>query len=434
MTRSNHIAVGILGRRELFVLIGAGLLVAACGTSNPPITAVADEASSAPSTIVASAATTASPTAPTHPLESSATSAPTGSVVTGTSSTPATTSTLPTEHNSSAPSTAATSSNVVVGGAHVPASEAISASDAARIAAEVNGRWLGSWRDSAGGSGTGDVAIALDPRTRTARATVAFTGPLLGSAIATQTYQVDLMSFVLASDSYAVTSPQFGRLTIVPGGATSASASATRIPDHPEIAGIDIRAARTAQRVDVSYTIRHVDGRTVTGTMAWGNGRRVAAAALPSAGTAPNPVDVQTGAFAADLLTAKALTTIFGTPFPAPTSNGGRLGYQAGIDTSNAASSTSALELDYTIYVGHSPAATAAFWRNQLQSFPAIAGTWRAAFWYDEIATLYVFATDTRALIVHLVPLGSSAGPSPAEQERLCKAVATQLVAELKSA
>lgn len=324
-------------------------------------------------------------------------------------------------------------STALVGGTHVPAGDALSAADAARLATEVNGRWLGSWHDTAGGDGTGEVSIALDPRARTVKATISFAGPLLGSMVASQTYQIDLLSFTLAADSYQVTSPQFGKLTIVPGGATSATATATAIPAHPEIAGIDIRASRTGPRVDISYTIRGVDGAVVNGTMAWGNGTRASAAPLPTPGAAPSPTDVQSGTYAAGLLTAKALTSIFGTTFPAPSANGGRLSYQEGIDTSNARSTGAELDLEYTVYVGHSAAATTAFWRSQLRSQPAVDGPWRAAFWYDEIATLYVYATDTRALTVTVVPLAATGGPSAAMREKLCKAVANQLVAAFKS-
>ena len=101
----------------------------------------------------------------------------------------------------------------------------------------------------------------------------------------------------------------------MPGSAISAGATAKSVPGHPEeISTIDINSARTAQRVDVNYTVHHVDGHAVQGTMAWArNGAPATPAALPRAGTPPNPVDIQSGAYAASLLTGPELSAIFGS-------------------------------------------------------------------------------------------------------------------------
>ena len=151
--------------------------------------------------------------------------------------------------------------------------------DAQRVAQLANGHWQGRWLDSAGHSGTNDVTISIDSTKRTARAELSFTGPLLGSAIASQVYEVDLLSFVLTADNWDVISPQFGKVTIVPGGADSASATATMIPGHTDIASIDVSASRLSQRIDLNYTIAYVDGHTVKGRMAWATSGRADAKA-----------------------------------------------------------------------------------------------------------------------------------------------------------
>ena len=78
---------------------------------------------------------------------------------------------------------------------------AMSVSDAQREAMVANGTWRGGWHDTAGNSGTSDVTIAINGTARTAQASVAFAGPLLGTAVPAQAYDVDLRSFVLLADN-----------------------------------------------------------------------------------------------------------------------------------------------------------------------------------------------------------------------------------------
>ena len=316
------------------------------------------------------------------------------------------------------------------------ASQQASTSDARRWATLSNGRWRGGWHDSTGAAGSSDVIVSLNPIDRTARASVAFTGDLLGSPVRTETYEIDLLSFMLGADSYDVESPQFGKLNIVPGGATSASVTAQSVPGHADISRVDGNGSRIAQRVDVNYTITYVDGHTVKGTMAWTrSGAPAKPAALPTAGAPPNPVDVQSGTYAAALLTGPELTAVFGSPFPAPHPNGGRLLYANGIDTSDASAAADDYNVAYTVYLGDTAAATSAFWAQQGSSGQAnIPGAWKGAFWLSETNTLYVYATDTRVLTVVVTATNSNTAPTAAEMsmwQQFAEAIAAKVVAAL---
>jgi hypothetical protein len=325
---------------------------------------------------------------------------------------------------------------VQIGGTHVPASEQISTSDARRLAARSNGHWQGGWHDSTGKAGTSDLVISLDASSRKARASLAFGGDLLGSQVSDATYEIDLLSFIIGADSYDIKSPQFGNFNIVPGGANAFSATAQSVPGHPEISSVDINEGRISQRVDVNYTIKYVDGHSVHGTMALTrSGERAKPAALPKAGSQPNPVDIQSGVYAASLLTGSDLTTVFASRFPAPRPNGGRLYYANGIDTSNASAGADHYNVSYTVYLGDSPAATSAFWTQQGSGL-AIPGSWKAAFWLSETSTLYVYATDTRILTIEVSSATGDSAPTAAELskwQQYAEAIATKIVAALSS-
>ncbi len=155
-----------------------------------------------------------------------------------------------------------------IGGPHVKAG-AMSVSDARREATVANGTWRGGWHDTAGHSGTSDITIAINGTARMSRASVAFAGPLLGTAVPAQAYDVDLRSFVLLADKWTVDSPQFGTVTIVPDGFRYGSGSAKNVPGHPEIASITVQAIKIGRRVDIAYTVKHTAGTSVKGTMAW---------------------------------------------------------------------------------------------------------------------------------------------------------------------
>ena len=328
----------VFSRRELFTLLGSAAFLVACGSKShktSPIT-------------VSSGAPASSGTAPS------------GAASSGTVTTSA-----PPPANGGGTSTSG--SVVKIGGPHATGNDAMSVADAQREAQVANGHWQGGWHDATGASGDSDIVIAIDGASRTAKATASFEGKVIGAAVPTVTYDIDLLSFMMTADSYNVSSPQFGQLTISPGGATNASGSAHSIPGQPSIDHIDVNGTKAGKRVDVSYTVFYTDGHSVKGTAAWTTtGERATPAALGTAG-APTTADIASGSYAAGLLDAKSLATIFGKPFDAPIANGGRILYDNGIDTSNGQVYSTARDyvVQYTVYVGANEADTAAFWKKQ---------------------------------------------------------------------
>jgi hypothetical protein len=384
----------VVSRRELFTLIGAATVLVACGAKSspkPPITS-RTPATNGDATGSASASGVSTP-----------------------------------------PATGGTGSLAHVGGPHATGADAITVADAQREAQVANGHWQGGWHDATGASGDSDVVIAIDGASRRATATVSFGGKLFGTAVPPVTYDIDLLSFMMTADSYNVSSPQFGQLTIVPGGSTNASGSAHAIPGHLTIDHVDVNGTMAGKRADVGYAVHYADGHSVKGTMAWtSTGERAAPAALGTAG-APTTADISSGAYAAGLLDAKALTTIFGEPFNAPTSNGGNLRYDNGIATSNARATATSGDyvLQYTVYVGTNAADTAAFWKKQNPGLATTAGPWLSGFYYP-VAGFYA-ELPTRVLLVNVVPLKETAPPTT-QQTAMIQQWSVQIATALTNA
>lgn len=327
---------------------------------------------------------------------------------------------------------------VVLGGASVPAASQISVADARRFAPLATGRWKGGWRDTTGRSGTSDVAIAVNPMTLKATATVAIDGPILGgAALPTVTYDVDLRSYAKDAPAWTVQSPQLGAISATADGGVSLTAGCTQVPGHAEIASIAITGTRLGQRADGRYTISHHDGSTIVGTIAWTSG---ATRALPQdpANTADNSnADIMSGSYAASFATAAQLSAAMGRPTPAPAPNGGRLFYAPGIDVSNATTTTAdgQLFIQYSVYRGHTAQQTATFWQQQLLGQPTVPGPWTAAFFQSPATpTLYAY-TGSRLLLIQIGPTVAATGSPPpnASLQALCLAVAKIIVPQLNA-
>jgi hypothetical protein len=171
--------------------------------------------------------------------------------------------------------------------------------------------------------------------------------------------------------------------------------------------------------------------------MAWTTkGERAVPAPLPSAHSAPNVADIQSGAYAANLLTASDLSSIFGRSVPAPTANGGRLEYDNGIDVSNASAAAGGYALNYSVYIGASPRDAASFWKKQGLGAANISGNWKSAFWLSTPPTLYVYATDTRALLIQIQQTSATSVPTTTEldaSQQKAEKIAAELVQALKT-
>ena len=401
----------VFSRRELFTLIGSAAVLVACGSkshSTSPITV----SSGTPATGESAGGATASGAA--------------GSATALGSAPPPT----------NGGSTSTSGSVVKIGGTHATGNDAMSVADAQREAQVANGHWQGGWHDATGASGDSDIVIAIDGASRTAKATASFGGKLFGAAIPTVTYDIDLLSFMMTADSYNVSSPQFGQITIVPGGATNASGSAHSIPGQPTIDHIDANGTKAGSRVDVSYTVSYTDGHSVKGTAAWTTtGARATPAPLGSAG-APTTADIASGAYAAGLLDAKTLAAIFGEPFGDPISNGGNLLYDNGIATSNGQvySTSRQYVIQYTVYVGTNAADTAAFWKKENPGLPTTPGPWLSGFYF--LGSGFYAELPTRVLLVQVLDLKSTAAPTAAHSAMVKQwtiDVATAIANNLKS-
>jgi len=390
----------VLTRRDLFTLLGSAAVLVACGGKSHPTSPIT-ASTGAPASRPAGSGTGGS----TAPAATSGNTSPSGSVVR-------------------------------IGGPHATGADAMSVVDAQREAQVANGHWQGGWHDATGASGDSDVVIAIDGPSRTAKATVSFGGKLFGAELPAVTYDIDLLSFMMTADSYNVSSPQFGQVTIVPGGSTNASGTAHTIPGQPTIDHVDVNGTKAGNRVDIGYTVHYTDGHSVKGTMAWtSTGGRATPAALGSAG-APTTADIASGSYAASLLDGKTLTTIFGEPFGAPTSNGGKLLYDNGIATSNARviSTSGDYVLQYTVYVGANATDTAAFWKKQNPGLATTAGPWLSGFYFPGAG--FYAELPTRVLLVNIVSLKATAAPTPQQTamiQQWSTQVATALANSLKS-
>jgi hypothetical protein len=215
-----------------------------------------------------------------------------------------------------------------------------------------------------------------------ARGTLTFDGPILaGAPVPPATYQVDLLGFARSAASWAFVTPQFGSAAVTADGGVNATATCH---DLPGAAGstLQMTGTRLGGRVDVRYTITDGNGKKTTGTAAWGKGSVRATPADPSNTKHDSFGDVLSGAFATDFLTAIDLSKAFGRPMKLPIDNGGRVGYDVGVDASNTYAETvdGFLRVDLRVFRGTSAAIVAAFWKKQLLGQPNVAGPWKAAF------------------------------------------------------
>lgn len=326
---------------------------------------------------------------------------------------PATVTSTLVESSGSTP--AAGKTPVVPGGPQTASAAPMDATTANRQAAAGNGHWLGAWHDDSGRSGTSDVVVNINAAQQSAQATVSFTGPITGADVPDTIYEIyGLLSFVLGGTDYDIQSPQFGRVHINGAGEHSATATATNIPGRPDISGVDISLSTRGHRSDLTYTINSTTGKTVKGTMAWSaDGSRATPAALGTDAN-PTPADIQTGTYAAGLLSATQLSSATGIPFEPPKPNGGRLNYTTTINVSNgtADSTSGRYSLSYSVYLGTADAVSA-FWKNELLGLPLIPGPWLGAFFYPTIPTFYGYVA-TRAFTIKIVDKQATTAPDAA--------------------
>jgi hypothetical protein len=243
-----------------------------------------------------------------------------------------------------------------------------------------------------GRSGTSDVTARVDPRTRTATVDVACSGNLLNAPIAPERYVVDLGGYRPAAPHWHVVSPQVGDVVLSANSGTDFTATLTALP-QPSIHSVDVHATRVGTRVDVSYQLNGAS-KPVLGTMAWARNATRATPAPIGQTAAATPANVQSGSYAAALLTAADLSRAVGRPFAAPVANGGRLGYDIGVNVSDglATSTDKKYDVNYSVYLCDSKAHANAFWKKESGlGLPSLPGPWRDAFFLTSVPTMYAF-------------------------------------------
>ncbi len=289
---------------------------------------------------------------------------------------------------------AARGQSVALGGPHVAAAGQISKSDVARFGPLANGRWQGGWRDIKGRSGTSEVVITINPLTLKAKATVDFQGPILdGASLPPVTYDVDLLSYAKDAASWSVHSPQLGDVTATADGGVSLTGTCANVPGHADIATVAVKGTRLGGRVDGRYTITMRDGRTTTGTIAWGHGSTRAQPHDPTDTSQNSITDILNGDYAAGFGTAQLLTAAMGRPMLAALANGGRIFFAPGIDVSNARALTADgnLVVQYSVYRG-SAADIAKFRHQNYPQSPSLPGPWTAGVFSNDVPPLYAYS------------------------------------------
>lgn len=263
--------------------------------------------------------------------------------------------------SSSAPTTPTT---FEMGGSPVAEADRFDESDIALAKSHYEGRWLGAWTDSRGGTGTGDLTIAVDTTARLLAITASFAGPLLGGAPPRDTtYQISIDTFSKNADTLSINSPQLGKVTIDP---IAFRMTCTDIPNHPDIDTFAVAALvqdATATVVLTMDTTDHV-------AFAWA--KDAARPAPPELGATVADTGFFQGDYAAGLITTAELATAFGRAASAPQPNGGARQSEPGLDTSNgrAESDDGNLVLQYTVYRGTDAATAKAYFDATTQASP----------------------------------------------------------------
>lgn len=317
---------------------------------------------------------------------------------------------------------------VTLRGTTVPAAQQVSVADARRYAGLLDGIWRGGWRDSMGRSGTSDVSAQLSPTSRTAVVDVACSGDILGVPVQSERYTINLAGFRRLAPHWQVASPQIGDLVATAGSGTDFTGTVTNVP-HASITSIDVQATRVGSRVDLRYQINPASGPPVRGTMAWAKGDTRAMPSALDAVAAATPANIQSGSYAAGLLTAAEVSKATGKRFGTPTSNGGRLFYSNGVDVSNGLVNAvdKSMVVQYSVYVCHSAGVAKKFWKGEsAAATSSIHGPWRDAFALD--GTLYAF-DGTHVTTVEVLSLHGTTPPAQLQHAEI--AITNSLMASL---
>ena len=182
-------------------------------------------------------------------------------------------------------------------------------------------------------------------------------GKILGrTALGRRTVTVDLGKYGYDADSATLSSSPFGPVewTRVSGGA---QLTLDAMPGLPSGTTVDVigRFVRDGAGRSPTPSLRRRATPCAAPSTSPRKGTPVAAPVVPSA-SAASTAAIASGKYACALLSKAEATTAFGEPAQAPVPNGGRIGFQPTVDTSNCQiKSVSGNQLlQMTVYHGHS--------------------------------------------------------------------------------
>ena len=236
-------------------------------------------------------------------------------------------------------------------------------STAAELASErrnVNGTWLGSWRDDKDRRGNIDGIFDIDVDKRSIDFTLKLDGPFLGAtAPTTTTYHIDADALAKDPEDLPLTSPLVGDFDLQFLGFREFQITATHVAGHPDITSFVVKGAwEGLDSGTMNYTVEGTGDAAGRGTVAWKRGGPRAIA--PKPGDVNDITSFLQGDYAASLIHTDEATRILGQPCKPPEANGGKLNYRAGINISNARVDTIAdilkgtgAAIQYSIYRAH---------------------------------------------------------------------------------
>jgi hypothetical protein len=205
-----------------------------------------------------------------------------------------------------------------------------------RIAERYNGAYVAKWVDSSGKHGGGAARVTIDPQSRRAQVTGSLGGGILGrGGLAKRHLTLDLSKYGYDAQTVALATTPWGPVAWE-RVADGAKITLRQLPGAPGGSTVEVVGRFTAAGyATFTYTITPKDGAPVRGAVNAGRtGTTIADPVVPAA-TAAATGDLLSGAYACRLFTKAEATQAFGEPAKAAENNGGRIGYQPGIDTSN---------------------------------------------------------------------------------------------------
>ena len=237
--------------------------------------------------------------------------------------------------------------------------------DSARLqhlADTYNGSWVGNWGETTGDTGTLQATVTIDPALRRFAMKFSYTGAFLQGGAGTP----DLVDVTIPNGPTPENQPVplglTGAMNLTYQGGTTASISAASLPGSSD--GLSADLALLGDSATASYTIKAPGGHLILGAAIVGRNHTPEPVNLSSIAEQHLNASINSGQYAADLLSAQDASAAVGATIDAMVANGGNLLYAAGVVTTNtrAVSAHGVLVIQITIYRCADAAAMSAYW------------------------------------------------------------------------